>query len=310
MKAKDENRVAMWLAVLDFLKGKADLIAKYPALADLISSFSSIIDDTLLLMKLLGVNTSDLTIEKRNIKETLVRNIAMLKFIIRAYAKNNSKQSLFDSMKGSPSGMRQMKDLALLGKAGEIIDTATPILAQLQPYGGSDEFMKECASAKDAFGDIIPKSRVGINELKNNNQAFKDILKKGTGVLDNIDSIMQIQQIADPLLFEDYQSRHKIINVGHRFLSVQFHVVDDATGEPMEGVKFRYWLPDVAPIEYYNKVSKEKGGANAKGLFTGEYLGEATCPDYEECSFAFAYIEGKKIDVTIRMKKKGAKGEK
>jgi len=96
-----------------------------------------------------------------------------------------------------------------------------------------------------------------------------------------------------------------VINVGHRFLSAQFLVVDDATGEPLKGVTIKFWKKDSELKEVTTKKSSDKGGNNVKGLFTGEYEFEAVYVGYGKITGTFIYHEGKKVDVVIRMKKVG-----
>ena len=163
--------------------------------------------------------------------------------------------------------------------------------------------MAECLQAKRAFTDSIPKSRAGIDDRKHSNQELQAIMTEGRATLTEMDGLVDIERFTQPLVYSDYMNRHKVIDVGHRFLSVQFHVLNDATGDPLKGVTLRFWLKDGELKEVITKKSSEKGGSNVKGLFTGEYVFEATYLGFIKFSGTFIYHDGEKIDVVIRMKK-------
>ncbi len=303
MKARDENQLAMWIVLLTFLKNNPEFTNSMEAFAALMVTFGDQIDQLMLIMKALGYDTSNLTTEKRMAKESLVIKMSRLRAMIKAYARKSNDNSLLLAMKGSPTSLRRMKDLDFLVKANNIYDAAIGLGKALEPYGGKNDFLEECLKVKKDFNDSIPKTRTGIADHKHSNEELEATMVAGRTTLAEMDGLVEIEQFTQPLMFSDYWNRHKVIEAGHRFLSVQFHVVNDATGEAMDGVAIRFWQKGGELKEITTKKSSEKGGCNVKGLFTAEYEFEATYLGFIKYSGSFIYHEGKKIDVVIKMKK-------
>lgn len=280
MNTKDEARLSMYQAVIDYLKKNAGITGPLPQFAVLFLALEQNLGKLILLGQELSSDRSGVTVTKKDQQADIEMRSVNLSGKMVAFATLENNKELLTLIKLTKSTLHSSKDNELVAHSLKLCDAAEANLPNLAAY---DVTQVEITALKDlcaSFLVIIPKPGESKKDKTEVLKAFKNLLKDTDALLAKIDAIMLIVRYSNPDFYAHYISSRIVVNTGARTLALQCKVTDALTGkgqagatvvfEPGNGTAMK--TKGGADLVKTVKKASVKGGLNLKTLPAGTYL--------------------------------------
>lgn len=310
MNLRQDARLNMYFAVKDYLTTNTALVTSLPNFPGFFTTFLNGITHVQSCAELQMFDKSGFKTNKSQLKSTLVMLAADASHKIQAYAKFTNNQLLLSETKFTDSDLKNASDNALRDMAQCVYDRVQSNLAALAPYGISAATQTALLGAITSFVAAIPKTRIGAIDSKQGTFQLNNAFTTTDAALKNIDMVVKILALSQPVFYEGYLSARKLIVKGTNSLSLKGLVRDAATGEPIKGATLTFSFdPSVArakgakPVKDIVKKSADKGRFSIKSMPTGVYLVTVTKAGYADQVVSIAVADGDLTDLIIDLVK-------
>lgn len=215
MKDTFDNFLKMVAAMITFLTGSAEMLAKYPILADLlprIAAQKKKVDDE---VKSRGGRSTGYAGTKGSLRGNAVditykvmkalHNIAVIKKLPDIIKATDIK---------SKSPLRRMRDNELVNKAKEVYNLALPYAADFASFLINLEDLMTAANAFEAsigeMGAVKGKKKGGTENIEDEMQVLEDIIE------DQLDSAMEAISDDEPAFYNKFKGVREVLQYGIR----------------------------------------------------------------------------------------------
>ena len=279
MNTKDEARLSMYQAVIDFLKKNSEITGPLPQFAVIFALLEQNLGKLLQLGQELGSDRSGVTVSKKEQQADIELRSANLSGKLVAYATLESNNELLALVKLTKSTLQRSKDNELIAHTLKLCDAAEAHLPDLAAYLVTQDEITALRDLCASFLVILPKPGETKKDKAGVLQSFKNLLKDTDAQLAKLDVIMQIVRYTHTEFYDRYTSSRSIVNTGARKLALTCKVTDARTGqgltgatvvfEPGNGTSARAMSgPDLTKIV---KMASSKGGLKFKTMPAGTY---------------------------------------
>jgi hypothetical protein len=302
MNSRIENKISMWLVLRVFLQGKVTITTALPGFAELLSHFSSIVDDVLGIMNALGIVFKGYAEEKHEVENQICTKTSEIAGMIKAYAIISGNKLLQEQMSITRTSMMRMSDTVKLAKAQEVHTKAEDLQEDVETYGVTEAIIAELLSLITIYVAVLPQPRQGIVDHKHTNEELNKKVAAGDEIVMKMDALVEIKRYSEPQFYSDYWASHKIIDTGSRTRALQLWAVNDETEEPM--VKAKVTIKSKGGTDIMKTVKRTglKGGITLNTLNEGEYEYEVSFGGFGVEKGSFFVNDGVMTTVNVRMK--------
>jgi hypothetical protein len=295
MNAKNENRLNMYLVVVDYINAASPTtIAAMPDFANIFNRFNN--DVQLLRTKSESQTSSRIgyRILKTSGKQDLTVYAIYMADCITAYALSVNDLVLLEQMKFTKSDLLKQRDTKTADDAQFILTKAIEFLTNLTPFGILQSQVDDLNDLIIAFNTNIPLPRVNINKRKLLTKEIEDLIVSCDAFLIRMDKLVNILQLNDETFYTEYYFSRKIVNNHGRKLSLRGYVYD-TLGNPINKVK--------VTVNGLNKETKttDRGYYEFKNLPAGMQSLTFTQVDYQTLNTQAGIITGERADLNITM---------
>lgn len=279
MNTKDEARLSMYQAVIDFLKKNTEITGPLPQFAVIFLALEQNLGKLVLLGQELSSDRSGVTVSKNEQQTDIELRAANLSGKMVAYATLENNNELLALIKLTKTTLRKSKDNELVAHSLKLCDAAEAHLTDLAAYLVTQDEITALRDLCASFLVIMPKPSENKKDKAGVLQSFKKLLKDTDALLAKLDAVMLIIRFTNTEFYDHYTSSRSIVNTGARKLALQCKVTDARTGqgltaatvvfEPGNGTKAKAMSgPDLTKVV---KIASAKGGINFKTLPAGTY---------------------------------------
>jgi hypothetical protein len=213
MNAKQDNKLAMYRAVVTLLPASASQISRVPALAAKIATLQSKIDRVLSLAGTQSVPSRGAVATKEQALDAMAETAASIAGATRSYAKERKLRELTSRVTIPLSDLKYGRQQARVVLAQQIHDAAAKVVDQLGDFGVNrgtlDDLKAKIATATEALSaprGAVTSRKAATQEL---DPAIEEI---DALLLDEIDPLMLSFKTTAPQLYKDYRAARIIID--------------------------------------------------------------------------------------------------
>ena len=280
MNTKDEARLSMYQAVIDFLKKNAGITGPLPQFAVIFLALEQNLGKLIVLGQELSSDRSGVTVTKKDQQADIEVRSVNLSGKMVAYATLENNKDLLTLIKLTKSTLQKSKDNELVAHSLKLCDAAEAHLPDLAGYNVTQDEITALRNLCASFLVIIPKPGESKKDKAEALKAFKNLLKDTDALLAKLDAIMLIIRFTNTDFYDHYTSSRSIVNTGARKLALQCKVTDARSGQGLAAAKVVFEPgngsagkamsgPDLSKVV---KIVSAKGGLNLKTLAAGTYL--------------------------------------
>lgn len=188
-----------------------------------------------------SVNITGSTIEKKQVRDKIDKEMDYLYTAIRAYAKNIGDEKLYETYKASASIIKRIRDTQIGDYAGTTLAYATDNLNELKPYGIREAGLKALQTNIDTYQGILQLPQEIIAERKAATARLKKAFKEAIPLFDDfLDNEMGKYRLDNPEFYEAYVNARIIYDNPTHHKAIHGIVTDEETKEPLENVKVSF----------------------------------------------------------------------
>ena len=214
-----------------------------------------------------------------------------------AYATNIKNLTLKQSLKYSHSEFNKFKDVDVLAVCKSIYNSIFPLIDNLLEYGANSATIAGFQDSINTFSGMIGKPRSQkavsvaatksiVNVLSETRNFNKDVM----------DSLIEQYKLTNSDFYNEYHVSRKIVNIGHRKMTILSGIIKNSDGEPVEN----------ALVTLRGTKKKKKTGTNGAYKFVrihpGKSFLDVTAQDYDKNTVKvnITEFETNKMDVTLK----------
>lgn len=223
---------------------------------------------------------SGVTASKNTLKASLVAASYEMSSKLCAYAIINSNSILLNEMHFTETLLKFSPDNILKEHCQLIYDRANANAAALVPYGVSAQVIANLLSTLNSFIAYIPKPRLSRNEKTQATKQLKLQFLILEDSISKIDALVETVRYSQPTFYSGYKASRKLINTGHRSISLKARVTDASDNKPLKGAHVKLLLAEDVKGKVIERKTAEKGGVRVSNLTEGKYLISVNLPGY------------------------------
>ena len=238
------------------------------------------------------------TIDKRNIRETLEAAIYNIAVRVAAYAQVAKNQSLKKFMTTSPSKLIKLTDAKFTTYAGDIYLKTEDVLANLVAYEVTQDTLDDLSDKTDAWLAIKDRPELAYDIKEKATQAIVEIMENIDDVLINrLDLNVMMFQAEHPDFVALYKESRTIDDLPTTKIALKGKITDADTTLPIPGV-------DVHLVEVDIHVfTTQNGTFQRKNLPDGPVNMVCTYPGYNPGNAEAMIFPGQTARVDILMER-------
>lgn len=280
MNSKDEARLSMYQAVIDYLKKNPTITATLPQYPETLAALELNITNLLKLGQELNSDRSGVAKTKKEQEAEIELKSANLSGKMFAFARLEKNNELLTLININITTLKRSKDNDLVSHALKLCDAADLNLPKLAPYQVTAAEVTELRTVCGAFLTNIPKPNEARKDKKEVRSQFQKLLKETDELLVTMDTIMLIVRYSNAEFYAHYTSSRVIVTTGSRKLAVMCKITHGITGEGVGGAIIAFEpvngtvMKSKSGADLVKNVKKAsaKGGLNLKAMETGTYL--------------------------------------
>jgi len=270
MNSQNQSKLKMYLTVRIYLLSSPDVTAKLPNFPEFMAALNAAIDQIQASSEQHQLNTKGVTTNKQLQRETLVTETVDASSKMQAYAKYTRNEVLMSEIKFKLNDLKDIPALDLVDISNIVYRRINDNLDNLPLYGLNRQTQETYRADIDAFSASIPLPRQSQLKNKENSLLETQGFKIGDEAIDNIDGVVEIVRLSEPLFYAGYKNARKIVEQGTGSLQVQGNITDASTGNPLPGATITFRLSGQAEV-ILEKEAAAKGGFMIKSLAEGIY---------------------------------------
>ncbi|MDR3653112.1 MAG: carboxypeptidase-like regulatory domain-containing protein [Paludibacter sp.] len=270
MNIKQQSKLKMFLTVRVLLLSSSAITAKLPNFTEFMAALDAAILQIQTHSEAQHFDTKGVTDNKQSLRDSLVIKILDASAKMQAYAKYFHDSVLLSETKFTKTQLIHVSSLELLDIANGLYNRIDAHLADVAPYGLTAATQTNYRTAIDDYTESIPQTRQSQLKTKENTALEAQGFIAAYEAIDNIDSLVEIVRLTEPVFYANYVNARKIVDQGKGTLQVQGTVTEAATGKPIAGALLTFRLKGQTKV-ILEKESADKGGLNIKTLAEGIY---------------------------------------
>ncbi len=217
MDDDQENRRSRAGAVSLVLNNNSAAIAGVPLLVAQVAE----LDDSIALVDNLAQGqmseTSGVTLNKEQVRETMIRKTLQVAGQLKAWASINKNEELLAKVKISHSSFMDKRDDLRANLAQEIHDLANTNLAALADAGTTAATLSALQTRVDTYKLASPSTREAIVHVSTLTKLLETELRRADTIQrERLDGLMEQFSDTEPNFYNTYHAARYIIDRGHR----------------------------------------------------------------------------------------------
>lgn len=263
MNTIKNNRLKMYLAIRVLVKSNRAIMAKLPNAEEYITALSALISAIEEDATLLEAGTSELSEQKRQLKDELAVCMADNASKLKAYASYKGDTVLAEFSNTTEKILKKTDDLELVryGKAlGEKIQAQ---LTELSKYGLTADTQSTLSGLLTAYESKNPELTKAESDLKQVRAAYDESFVKADSLIRKLDNEVEIIRVSDPQFYAQYKEVRKVdYRVDKNDLTAQINDSETGAGIPNATVTFQ----GSQQPEPVTRTTAAKGGLRLKNI--------------------------------------------
>jgi len=293
MNKVEENNLSMYYVVIDTINNTPQqIMALMPGSVEIADNFKAIVQKIHQKNESLTANRLVPRIIKTFEKETSITLALNLAAAIKAYALSIDDVQLTKDMKFTKSSLYYIRDTESVDKIQFILSKGNELLAQLAPFGVTDNTIVELKDALEKYKEFIPAPRKVTINRKQINDEIKVLFKNAKNTLLRLDALVDILKLSHNEFYKDYFDSRKVINNHGRKLSLRGYIYD-TNNNPIQGV-----LVKINDLKRATK-STEKGYYEFKNLPVGIQNVTFSRVDFKNQTQSVGIVAGQRVQLNV-----------
>ncbi len=270
MTTKQQAKLKMYLNLRIFLLANPAILAKLPNASEFLAALDAAITQIQTNSEQRQLAGKGLVDNKSELKELLITLMMDGSAKMTAYAKYIRNTILQKEVKLSKNELDNVSGLDLVEVANVQYGIINTHLTETALYGLTADTQKQYRSAIDAFAAAIPQPRQAQMQGRENTELRDQGFDKADDAVDNLDSVVEIVKLSEPVFYAGYKNARKIIDQGSGSLQVKGTVSEAGTDKPIAGATLIFRLSGNTKV-VLEKDTADKGGFMIKSLDEGIY---------------------------------------
>jgi hypothetical protein len=270
MNSKNQSKLKMYLTLRIYLLSNPAVTAKLPNFPEFLAALDAAILQIQNNSEQHQFSTKGVTDNKKMLRESLIILTVDASSKMQAYAKYIHNTVLLAETKFKSSELRDVSSLELVDIAKGLYNRIDAHLLEVTLYGLTSASQVEYSDAINDFANSISQPRESQLKGKENSLLEEQGFEKGDEAIDNMDTVVEIVRLIEPVFYAGYKSARKIVEQGIGSLQVQGIVTEAATEKPIAGATLIFRRCGQTEI-VFEKETASKGGFMIKSLAEGIY---------------------------------------
>jgi hypothetical protein len=214
VNSKQENKLAMYLAVLAACETHLPTIRSMPAMSEAHAEFSRHVANIQRIAQVRDIDNTGLSTSKLTHRKAMAETASTLALAIRAYALKVRNHELAAMANVPATHMMRGRDLAATGIARNIHALAVEHQAALGPFGVTAEKVRQLDADIEAYAASIGRPRAAaVQGTTLTTQLAQEFESADTLLDEQMDGLMEQFRDSDPGLLESYGSARALVRL-------------------------------------------------------------------------------------------------
>ena len=214
MNTKQQNKLAMYLAVKAVVDANNSVWTSLPAFADGYTGFTTQIGNIQTLAQNQNLDTSGIAQDKQASKVAMATAAIGIASAVRAYAVKTKNNTLASAVDFNQSNLTGARDADAVENCQNIHDAANTNLAALAAYGVTAAKLTALQTAITAFSGLMGKPRQTIATGKTVTQQLSDAFNAADEALnEELDNLIGQFAGSNAKFVSDYQNARIIVDI-------------------------------------------------------------------------------------------------
>jgi len=308
MNSKQEGTLSMSVGIVNFLEKNASITSSLPGFEPLFTKFRINTEGILVLRKQQEIDNSGIKDHKEFLRSNLSAKAYDISRKTEAFATFVNNHVLTKEVHFPETALARATDSKLESRSLIIYEKAKENIADLKPYGVTEDDLTALKNAIDLFHISVPAPRKGTTEKKHITNQLITLFKDNAAILEKIDLLVDIVRLSKPDFYAGYKESRKITVTGTGSLALIAKATDAATGEGIKGVKFIF-IPQngnkesAGAEEPLVKMTARKGILNIKNLSDGTYTAVVAKTGYKQKELTISKAAGDRIKLEVQLER-------
>ncbi len=207
MTNREENKLTMYRAVLNFLKNSLEKLAVIPVFASLVEQYEELIKAIDARQDEHQTVAEGASTHKKTAEDELIDDAVSLCKTSYSYAAAQGDEKLKARFKITESELTRMRDTELLGRVRSLHDLIEEHLSDLAGYGITEDMLTAFKDRIDAYEDALDSRETVSGEKTAARQALTDAFRDVSELLyEQIDPLMEAFRTRDSHFYNQYQA--------------------------------------------------------------------------------------------------------
>lgn len=308
MNNLQESTVSMSVGVINFLDKNAAIFSILPGSEPLFTKFKVNKDLILVLREQQEVGKKGIRDNKEMLRAVLVDKAYDISRKTEVYATFANNLILAKEVHYSETMLAKSTDSKLESRSLIIYDKAKANIANLAPYGVTNDDLISLKNAMELFSAAVPTTRTSTTEKKLITDKLARLFMENEGILEKIDLLVEIVRLSKPDFYKSYKDNRMIIRTGRSSMALIATATDAVTGKGFKGVKFTFIQEDVNGTETRRtdtlvKITSPKGKFQVKNMTEGPYLVLVEKPGLKSLELHINKAAGDRIKLDVKLEK-------
>ena len=213
MTKEERNKMAMFLTVIVWLKGKLQDLNYLPNFKSTFESFMGITDEIKELDSHKVAGTKGLKKDKDRAENDLITVALQTVAMLKAYATFAGNKLLLNSIDYTKSQLAYVSDQVLQSRAAHITQAAKDCGNKAEKYGLNADHMSKLETVADAFSDRVSNPRQAVISKKDIGDQLEAKIDEADNLLkEKMDVLMDLAGITKPELLNQYTAARVIVD--------------------------------------------------------------------------------------------------
>jgi len=270
MNGKQQSKLKMYLTVRIFLLANPEITAKLPNFPEFMAALDAAILQIQNNSQEQSIDTTGVAESKQEYRELLIQATIDASGKIQAYAKYIRDSVLLAETKFTKTDLRHLSALDLVDAASGLKGRIDANLSNLALYGLTAESQIKFGATIEDYRIAIPLPRQSQLWSREKSLLETQGFEMGDEAIDNIDSVVEIVRLTEPIFYTGYKNARRIIPQGITSIQVQGNVTEAANGKPIPYALLTFRLTGQTEA-VMAKETAAKGRFQIKSLSEGVY---------------------------------------
>lgn len=270
MNIYQQSKLKMYLTVRIYLLSNPAITAKLPNFAEFLTALDAAILQIETNSEQRQYNTTGVADNKQQLRDEIVSLTVDASAKMQAFAKYTHNTVLLSETKFKKSDLIHISSLELVDIASGLHSRINLHLVNLNLYGLTAATQTDFRTVIDSYKESIPQPRQSQLKSKENTLLETQGFAAADEAIGNIDSVVEIVKLTEPLFYAGYKNARKIVEQGTGSLQVQGIVTEAATGKPIPNATLTFRQSGTTEVAM-EKETAAKGGFMIKSLAEGIY---------------------------------------